>query len=128
MASRIGPEFILPSAGVLAAALIAVLLIRPDGARAQSPAFEPQVEDIETLPPGEGREATFYNCTACHAFKLVAAQGMPRERWNDTIQWMIERHNMPPPTPQERTAMLDYLAKTFPPRPPRGGWRNPFAQ
>ena len=32
--------------------------------------------DAEDLPEGPGREETFYACTACHNFKLVAAQGL----------------------------------------------------
>ncbi|MFN3890229.1 MAG: hypothetical protein ACK4MV_07510 [Beijerinckiaceae bacterium] len=111
-----------------AAAFAAAVLTVPNLGQAQTAAFEPQVEDIESLPPGAGRDETFYGCTACHAFKLVAAQGMPRERWDETIQWMIERHKMNPPTPEERTAMLDYLSRNYPPRAPRGGWQNPFAQ
>lgn len=94
-------------------------------ASAQTPAFEPVLEDVESLPPGPGREETFYGCTACHAFKLVSAQGMTRERWDETIDWMIERHKMSEPAAEERQLMLDYLAKNYPPRSP-GGWRNPF--
>lgn len=122
MASRI------ETAVRLAAALLAFLLIRPDSAWTQTPGFEPQAEDIESLPPGEGRDETFYGCSACHAFKLVAAQGMPRERWDETIQWMIERHKMTPPTAEQRTIIVDYLSTNYPPRAPRGGWRPPFAQ
>jgi hypothetical protein len=54
---------------------------------------------------------------------------MSRERWNDTIAFMIERHNMPPLDPPQRTQVLDYLAAAYPPRAPArgGGWQNPFA-
>lgn len=97
-------------------------------AQAPGAGFEPRVEDIETLPAGPGREETFYGCTACHAFKLVASQGMTRQRWDETIQLMIDRHNMNEPTPSDRAAMLEYLEKHYPPRTPSGGWRNPFAQ
>jgi hypothetical protein len=97
-------------------------------AQAPAPAFEPRLEDIETLPEGPGREEAFYGCTACHAFKLVAAQGMTRQRWDETIQLMIDKHKMSEPAEADRTAMLDYLEKHYPPRAPRGGWQNPFAQ
>lgn len=113
-----------------AAALVAALLtapLWPVPAQAQTPAFEPALEDVESLPPGPGRDETFYGCTACHAFKLVAAQGMTRERWDETIQWMIERHKMIEPAAEERKAMLDYLSENYPQRSP-GGWRNPFIQ
>lgn len=114
-----------------AAAFAAAILAFSPGAgslHAQTPTFEPQVEDVESLPAGTGREETFYGCTACHAFKLVSAQGMSRTQWDDTIQLMIDRHKMAEPAADDRKAMLDYLEKNYPPRAPRGGWRNPFAQ
>jgi hypothetical protein len=112
-----------------AALFAAAVFMAPAGKiHAQAPVFEPRLEDIETLPEGPGREETFYGCTACHAFKLVAAQGMTRQRWDETIQLMIDKHKMSEPAEAERTAMLDYLEKHYPPRAPRGGWQNPFAQ
>lgn len=114
-----------------AAALAAAVLHAapsPVAAQAPAPGFEPKVEDIETLPAGQGRDETFYGCTACHAFKLVASQGMTRQRWDETIQLMIDRHKMNEPTAGDRALILDYLEKNYPPRAPRGGWQNPFAQ
>jgi hypothetical protein len=116
---------------LMAAALFAAHLIASPGgalAQAQAGGFEPRLEDIETLPPGAGREETFYGCTACHAFKLVAAQGLTRQGWDEQIQLMINRHKMAEPAAEDRKAMLDYLEKNYPPRAPMGGWRNPFAQ
>jgi mono/diheme cytochrome c family protein len=78
----------------------------------------------ESLPEGEGREQTFYACTACHGFALVAQQGMTRERWDETLTLMVVRNNMPPLDEEERARVLDYLAKAFPPR--RRGRPSPF--
>ncbi len=99
-------------------------------AQAQAPAFMPSQETPESLPEGPGREETFYACTACHNFKLVAAQGQTRAQWNDTLTWMTERHNMADIQGADRELILDYLAQHYPPRAPAraGGWRNPFAQ
>ena len=101
------------------------------GARAQSPtpAFSPSAETPDSLPEGPGREETFYACTACHNFKLVAAQGMSRAQWDDSLAWMTARHNMADIQGADRALILDYLEKHFPPRAPAraGGWRNPFA-
>jgi hypothetical protein len=65
----------------------------------------------------------------CHNFKLVAAQGMSRRQWEDTLAWMTQRHGMPPLEGAERERVLSYLESTFPAQPPRarGGWQNPFA-
>ena len=48
-----------------------------------------------------------------------------RERWNDTLDWMTQRHAMPRPSDNDRKVLLDYLEAAFPARAPRG-WQNPF--
>ena len=114
-------------------ALLAILLagFGAGWAHGQSspPAFVPRDESPEDFAPGPGREEAFYACTACHNFKLVAAQGLSRERWDDTLTFMTTRHNMPALAGDERRLVLDYLETAYPPRPPasRGGWQNPFA-
>ncbi len=113
----------------MAASLALATLVLLHGAFAQAPQFVPRDENPEDFPAGSGRDDTFYACTACHGFKLVAAQGMTRRQWEDSIAWMTERHNMPPLPDKEQKIVLDYLEATFPPRAPasRGGWQNPFA-
>ena len=59
-------------------------------AAAQEVAEEPTV-----FPAGEHRDEVFYFCTACHSSRLVRNQAMTRERWDVTLTWMTERHNMP---------------------------------
>jgi hypothetical protein len=99
------------------------------GTLAQSGAatFAPRDESPEEYPPGPGRDETFYACTACHGFKLIAAQGLTRRQWDESVNLMRRSHNMPPLEGNDRKIVLDYLEKTFPPRAPRsGGWQNPF--
>jgi mono/diheme cytochrome c family protein len=96
-------------------------------AAAQQPAFTPRDEEPEEFPDAPGREEAFYGCTACHGFKLVAAQGMSRGRWEETIDLMVERHGMPKPDAKEREIILDYLVRAFPERTPaQRGRQNPF--
>ena len=97
---------------------------------ALSQTFTPRDESPEDFPAGAGRDETFYACTACHGFKLVAQQGLSRAGWEDSINLMIRRHNMPPLDEKDRAVVLGYLAATYPPRPPaaRGGWQNPFSK
>jgi mono/diheme cytochrome c family protein len=92
--------------------------------------FAPRDESPEEFAAGPGRDETFYACTACHNFKLVAAQGLSRAGWEDSINLMIRRHNMPPLEPKDREAVLNYLEAAYPPRTPaaRGGWQNPFSK
>ena len=90
--------------------------------------FTPRDEAPEEYPAGPGRDDTFYACTACHNFKLVAQQGMTRRQWEESLQLMYDKHKMPVLPPKEREIVLKYLEATFPPRAPanRGGWQNPF--
>jgi hypothetical protein len=99
------------------------------GAGAQSPAptFTPGDEQPEDLPEGAGREETFYACTPCHNFKLVAAQGLSRAQWDETLTWMTRRHNMPDIQGADRQRILGYLEQHYPPKTGRArGWTNPF--
>lgn len=97
-------------------------------ALAQAPAFQPRDERVEDLPAGPGRDETFGLCAACHAYRLVSNQGMSRAQWDDTLNFMTSRHNMPDIQGADRELVLDYLAAHHPPRTQgRGGWQNPFA-
>ena len=94
---------------------------------AQTSGFTPREEEPEEFPEAPGREDAFYGCTACHNFKLVAQQGMSRQRWDDTVDFMIRQHKMPTPGVQEREKILDYLARAFPEQPATQRARpNPF--
>jgi hypothetical protein len=86
-------------------------------------------ESPEDFPPGDGRDNTFYTCMACHGFKLVAAQGMSRAQWDETINLMTSKHGMPALEGKDREIVLNYLAATFPPRAvPSRGFQNPFVK
>jgi hypothetical protein len=97
-------------------------------ADAQPKTFTPRDESPEEFPAGPGRDDTFYTCTACHNFKLVAQQGMSRRQWEETLAMMTEKHGMPALDPKDREAVLGYLEKAFAPsaRAAPGGWQNPF--
>ena len=112
------------------AVLLALLAICAGAPALAQTAFTPRDESPEEFPPASGRDEAFYACTGCHNFKLVAAQGMTRRQWEESLQWMYDKHKMPPLPPKEREIVLNYLEATFPPRPPtgRGGWQNPFAK
>jgi hypothetical protein len=112
--------------GGIAAVAASCLLDVADGT-AQSRRERPPQEEPEQYPDGPNREDTFYFCTPCHSFKIVAAQGMSRERWDETLTFMVTRHKMPDVQGQDREKMLDYLSTVFPERRAPGGWKSPFA-
>ena len=112
----------MASLGLAAAAIAAP-------AQTPAPAFAPRDEQPEQFAAGPGREETFYACTGCHNFKLIAAQGLTRTQWDESLSWMTTRHNMPDIQGADRELILSYLATHYPPRAPSraGGFKNPFA-
>jgi hypothetical protein len=108
---------------VTAVFLLGLLAFAATHVGAQTKAAE---EAPEQYPAGEHRDDTFYFCTACHGFKIVAQQGQTRERWSETIDIMTSRHGMVDVQGEQREQMLDYLSKAFPERRAPGGWKNPF--
>ena len=72
----------------------------------------------DDLPPGEGRELTYALCSGCHSMMLVKQQGLSREGWEDTLDWMIAEQGMPEPEPALREQLLNYLATVFSPERP----------
>jgi cytochrome c len=71
-------------------------------------------QDWQGLPPGPGREEVFHTCNACHSLMLVTQQGMSRERWDDTLEWMVEEQGMSEIEDlATRDLILDYLASHF---------------
>ncbi len=112
---------------LVAATAVSALLAFQTPLRAQAPAFEPKEETPEQFPDFPNREDTFYSCTACHAFKLVAQQGMSRPRWDATIDMMTDRHGMGKIEQKDKQPLLDYLEKAFPEKAEESrGWQNPF--
>ena len=65
------------------------------------------------LPKGVGQEEVFYQCGSCHSLMLVKQQGLSRDRWEDTIVWMIEEQGMSRPTEKNWALILDYLSTHF---------------
>lgn len=69
--------------------------------------------DYESLPEGEGRDLVYGICSGCHSIKLVTQQGMPRKKWDSTLEWMVEKQGMPELDPDTESQILDYLAEHF---------------
>jgi hypothetical protein len=87
-------------------ALSFVLALPAAAARAQ--------ETPDALPEAPGREETFYACTACHGSAVIRRSRLTREGWDELMDWMTEKHGMPPLEADERRVVVDYLARVFP--------------
>ena len=70
-------------------------------------------EDYEGLPPGVGRDAVYFTCTACHSVKQVVQQRLSRESWDEVLATMVESNGMHPLRPWARTLVINYLATHF---------------
>jgi mono/diheme cytochrome c family protein len=100
-----------------AAAFLAITL--STSALFSSQAFAQAMPDINELPPGPGREEVFYNCYACHSFRIIKQQRLPESTWDELMDWMVEKQGMAPLTPEDRKAIVSYLGKHFSPKVPR---------
>ena len=106
-------------------ALVAALVLVSGASAQQASTFTPREENPDEFPAGKGRDETFYTCTACHNFKLVAQQGMNRRQWDDTLTWMTEKQGMPALEGEDRKLVLDYLEAAYPPTGPGGAGSSP---
>lgn len=113
---------------VVMIALAVSMAFAQQRSNAETSKLQPAEETPEMFPAGPHRDDTFYFCTACHNFKLTAAQSMNREQWDETLDWMTTKHNMPKLDGDDRKNILDYLATAFPVKTPaqQGGFKNPF--
>ena len=93
---------------------------------ASAAAGQEVVEEPSVFPDGPYREEVFYLCAACHSSRLVRNQAMSRERWDETLTWMSERHGMPEIEGEERVHFLDYLTAHFGPAAEREQRHAPF--
>jgi virginiamycin B lyase len=93
----------------LTAALIAAaaLAFVPLAAQAQGQAKGPPA-----LPDGPGKDQVEAVCAGCHVTGLIPASlGYTRDHWKQLIGTMIDLS----PAPDTQNAIIDYLAKNFPP-------------
>jgi virginiamycin B lyase len=94
---------------LLAAAMLACL---PLAVQAQGQS------QVSGLPEdgGNGKLLVEGLCTFCHRPNLIiSSSGYTREGWQELVATMLDMSN----SPQERTALTDYLAKHFPPNTKR---------
>ena len=77
------------------------------------PSLPPASPTYGGLPDGEGREAVYFTCRACHALSQVTSQRLSREQWGRLLFTMVQNNGMEPPESWARQLILDYLATHF---------------
>lgn len=70
-------------------------------------------DELGGLPVGKGAEETYQTCSACHSIRLVRQQGLPRSRWDELLDWMVEEQGMAELEAEERSLILNYLATYY---------------
>lgn len=65
------------------------------------------------LAPGENMKLVAAVCSACHSLHMVTQQGLSRQRWDETLDWMIEEQGMDELPGDDREAILKYLSTYY---------------
>ncbi|SEL36313.1 cytochrome c [Roseovarius nanhaiticus] len=87
-----------------------------------APPAAPQAEARQTaapdpelgmLPKGDGAEATYYQCIACHSTAIIRQQHLTDARWDYLWTWMVEDQGMSEPDEETKEQILSYLKKHF---------------
>ena len=67
------------------------------------------------LPAGEGKETVEKICTGCHDLEPITGSiGFSKEDWETVLKSMIDMGATI--KPDDATVIVNYLAKTFPPK------------
>ena len=70
-------------------------------------------DDLKRLPDGPGKDTVVRVCTKCHGPGNIARKRLNRDDWDDQVADMVERGAKA--TPQELTAVVNYLTANFGP-------------
>jgi len=95
------------------AVLVFVIMLAGGTAAAQ------EVDEATGLRIGPGWELVRAHCGGCHSHKIVTNQRADRQTWLDIIRWMQATQNLWQFDASTETAILDYLAASYPPQPNR---------
>jgi mono/diheme cytochrome c family protein len=83
-------------------------------AQTHPPPEAPPTSAQQQLPEAPGRQTVQKLCGSCHSANIVIGRGMTREEWGEVVAGMISRGAKG--TQAEFSQVVDYLAKTFPPK------------
>lgn len=65
------------------------------------------------LKPGENMELVAAVCSACHSLHLVVQQGLSKDSWDETLEWMVDEQGMDELDPDDHEAVLVYLSTYY---------------
>ena len=82
------------------------------------PVHEAGEADFGLLVAASGADATHAYCTVCHSERIVAQQGLTREDWLETLEYMVDEHGMAPIESSDLELVIDYLSTHYGPDRP----------
>ena len=82
------------------------------------PAHVVENGDLGLLVAASGADATHAYCTVCHSERIVAQQGLTREDWLETLEYMVDEHGMAPIEGPDFDLVVDYLSTHYGPDRP----------
>ncbi|RXJ74556.1 cytochrome C [Veronia nyctiphanis] len=65
------------------------------------------------IESGAGMALVVAKCSGCHSLHLVKQQGLSRESWLETLEWMIDEQGMDALNDTEEKQILDYLSTHY---------------
>ena len=65
------------------------------------------------IESGAGMALVVAKCSGCHSLHLVKQQGLSRESWLETLEWMIDEQGMDALNENEEKQILDYLSTHY---------------
>lgn len=103
--------------------VISGLTTLPEASRTGSasdggPARAVENGDLGLLVAAKGAAATHAYCTVCHSERIVAQQGLTREDWLETLEYMVDEHGMAPIEESDFDLVVDYLSTHYGPDRP----------
>jgi len=67
------------------------------------------------LPPGNAQAEVYGLCSACHSLMIVKQQGLTKQSWLETLEWMTEEQGMADLPDNMRERIATYLAEHYGP-------------
>ncbi len=98
----------------LALASLVVLVAEVFAARITASKYD----NATGLVVAPGYQIVIANCTACHSARIIIQQGMNRDNWRETIEWMQNEQGLWPISAPTLAEMLNYLATHYGPTRP----------
>ena len=109
------PRVSFPRASLHRAALVLLLALGGGtwAAATETVGQAAGADEWDGLPGGAGREEVYGLCGACHSLMIVKQQGLSRDAWVETLDWMVEEQGMPELDAETLDLVVDYLAEHY---------------